>query len=454
MHCQLCYANIESLSISERQRHYDAHFQEPQANASNHPRSGSLKKSSSWTSKGKWRIPTAANLENDQDVFWYPAIQTLPPSNFTPGLVPVLKKALLKSHAKGTTTRAVLCYDRALYISRQIWDAGWGCGYRNFLMSCAALMDQPYQPLYFPLLDGPIPPGIRNLQVWIEEAWNNGFDQEGHAQLKKLVDTNKWVGTSDLCVAFLSRGIPAELVDFEIKDSNKSLTPLTNWIVQYFDKHSKKLNHTSTTVTGALLGASPVHCAPCMPLILQNDGHSCMVIGYELTKSGTVNLLVFDPSRPPPKRLRNKALSEFSSALSLRNKRRSRESTSGGNLPFNFELKSKRFKMNGKTTDDGSEVIWVDDEDNEIEFVGQRTLRDEQGEVKFVGQVSHKKDSEPTVPVDEPSYNDVLKHFRWEIRTFTFKRKYKYQILHFPLEEPLTEGQKRRKKVLTSEKIS
>lgn len=46
--------------------------------------------------------------------------------------------------------------------------------YRNFLMSCAALMDQPYQPMYFPLLDGPIPPGIRNLQKWIEEAWAKG----------------------------------------------------------------------------------------------------------------------------------------------------------------------------------------------------------------------------------------------------------------------------------------
>jgi hypothetical protein len=46
--------------------------------------------------------------------------------------------------------------------------------YRNYEMACAALMDQTEQPLYFPLLDSPIPPGVRNLQRWVEAAWNDG----------------------------------------------------------------------------------------------------------------------------------------------------------------------------------------------------------------------------------------------------------------------------------------
>lgn len=46
--------------------------------------------------------------------------------------------------------------------------------YRNFVMSCSALMGQQLQPLYFPLLDSPIAPGVRNLQQWIESAWANG----------------------------------------------------------------------------------------------------------------------------------------------------------------------------------------------------------------------------------------------------------------------------------------
>ena len=46
--------------------------------------------------------------------------------------------------------------------------------YRNFLMACAALMSQVQQPMYFPLLDAPLSPSIRNLQTWIETAWKEG----------------------------------------------------------------------------------------------------------------------------------------------------------------------------------------------------------------------------------------------------------------------------------------
>lgn len=48
------------------------------------------------------------------------------------------------------------------------------CRYRNYLMACAALMDQQAQPMYFPLLDAPVPPGIRNLQILLERAWRAG----------------------------------------------------------------------------------------------------------------------------------------------------------------------------------------------------------------------------------------------------------------------------------------
>jgi hypothetical protein len=52
--------------------------------------------------------------------------------------------------------------------------------YRNFEMACTALMDQPFQPLYFPLLDSPIPPSVRNLQKTIEEAWKAGTTMSNH----------------------------------------------------------------------------------------------------------------------------------------------------------------------------------------------------------------------------------------------------------------------------------
>ena len=42
------------------------------------------------------------------------------------------------------------------------------------MMASAALMDQHIQPAYPSLLVTPTVPGVRNLQVLIEEAWKHG----------------------------------------------------------------------------------------------------------------------------------------------------------------------------------------------------------------------------------------------------------------------------------------
>ena len=41
-------------------------------------------------------------------------------------------------------------------------------------MACIALMEQTTQPGYVKLLKKPIPPGVENLQRWIEGAWDLG----------------------------------------------------------------------------------------------------------------------------------------------------------------------------------------------------------------------------------------------------------------------------------------
>ena len=45
------------------------------------------------------------------------------------GLIPVLRRALLKSHANGSTQRAMLCYDGMVHVATEGWDMGWGCGW-------------------------------------------------------------------------------------------------------------------------------------------------------------------------------------------------------------------------------------------------------------------------------------------------------------------------------------
>ena len=59
--------------------------------------------------------------------------------------------------------------------------------YRNYLMACTALMDQPMQPMYFPLLDDPMPPSVRNLQHTIETAWKDGAFRKTLFRLLHLI---------------------------------------------------------------------------------------------------------------------------------------------------------------------------------------------------------------------------------------------------------------------------
>lgn len=66
-----------------------------------------------------------------------------------------------------------------------------------------------------------------------------------------------------------------------------------DWIISYF---SPKLPmNTSTNALDALRGASPVISTEYMPIVLQHAGHSRTIIGYEVSKSGAINLLTFDP---------------------------------------------------------------------------------------------------------------------------------------------------------------
>lgn len=81
-------------------------------------------------------------------------------------------------------------------------------------MACIALMEQTAQPGYVKLLKKPIPPGVDNLQRWIEKAWDlgvfrghdviagltfsdEGYDTQGADQLRRqLLGTRKWIGTA------------------------------------------------------------------------------------------------------------------------------------------------------------------------------------------------------------------------------------------------------------------
>ncbi|KAG9226060.1 hypothetical protein CCMSSC00406_0008722 [Pleurotus cornucopiae] len=357
--------------------------------------------------------------------------------------------------------------------------------YRNFLMACAALMDQQLQPLYFPFLDSPISPGVRNLQRWIEDAWKDGFDEEGRKELKNLVNTRKWIGTSDLWVAFTYRRIPAELVEFKLESSG--VQPLIDWIVAYFSSSSlsqMKDFNARKYIKGVPQGEA-IRITERMPIILQHQGHSRTIVGYEVTKKGEVNLLTFDPSRVPKASLRRAALSlwggnpdasssrsdspltkhrsirDFFSPASRASSHRKRKpslesspveqkrSRQDGTVPA--AARTNTLSAGAKPAANGS------GQSNLINLVDDRDDDDDEVEVEVVGTNTPTKGTKKQAKtsqtkldglVEKMQPSQVLVSFRLEPKKLGNKKE--YQILYFPMTAPLTEKEQNARKVVRS----
>ncbi|KZT26492.1 DUF1671-domain-containing protein [Neolentinus lepideus HHB14362 ss-1] len=327
--CQFCQQDLQSLSIPDREDHYDVHFAEfDDTHEHNDYKLHSTAKSMSsppksmFTPRKPKKLFSLSNLKDvDRNLFWHPHLDTPPPPNFTPGLIPLLHRTL---SANPSVTHAVLCFDQTTHVLSEIWDRGWGCGYRNFLMACTALLTQTTRREYWDLLENPTPPGVRNLQRWIEDAWKMGYDKEGAEQLKRqLVGTKKWIGTADIHVAFSARGVPSRLVDFTGVARDPSM--LTGWVRQYFDKPDEEPKERTKSVVEHLVKKhrhsnkensehEKVVMTNKMPLILQHEGHSRSIVGYVVyakPRGGEeVELLLFDPGRLP-KAIRPAALAEY-----------------------------------------------------------------------------------------------------------------------------------------------
>lgn len=456
LECAICFTNLEYMSISQREAHYEHHFGDDLAEVSVSAGSNSIAVDSSRAFKSpNTKKANSGSVVlgkspknwpfNECDVFWHTAQVTTPPSSHTPGLVQLLRKGLLQGHGRGNIRRAVLCNERVVHIRRELWDAGWGCGYRNFLMACSALMTQTQQPLYFPILESPLPPSIRNLQSWIEAAWRDGFDLEGQKQLKKLVGTNKWIGTSDLWVAFISRGIPAQLVDFDLKGQSQGCELLVNWVVEYFTP--KKIQQPSTPVNQFdMLNNSPIIVTDKMPLILQHNGHSRTIVGFEVDKNGVTNLLLFDPAHRPTQEIRTIALSEFAKtspkeqgpcSSTLSSKPLSSSSSSAGT----YNLKRKRL------LDDWSEKRKIPrpQDDDDI----QHDSKPSPSNVLSMGGGHFKSSAQRGAK--EPDLYGMATKFCFHPKALS--KNTQYQILFFPMSAPLMDHEKRSRKEVRSIRI-
>ena len=146
--CGFCSQNIEALALSQREDHYEAHFL---AFGNESVTTGVRAESSRQSATGKDKLNhkpwknLGKKLEND--VFWYPSLGIPPPRNYTPGdmpmlfsprsnrnshtrtgLMPLIRQSLDTLCINGKVIKAVLCHEKVVHISKEFWDAQWGCG--------------------------------------------------------------------------------------------------------------------------------------------------------------------------------------------------------------------------------------------------------------------------------------------------------------------------------------
>ncbi|KAK6171236.1 hypothetical protein SNE40_019468 [Patella caerulea] len=154
-------------------------------------------------------------------------------------------------------------------------DKGWGCGYRNFQMLLSSVTAE--LDISQVLFNGkPLIPSIPKIQRLIEVAWEKGFDKQGSEQLGgRVVNTNKWIGATEIVATLSSLKIKCRLVDFLGPSGPDGTHPkLFQWVKDYFQSA----------------------CEFKAPLYLQHQGHSRTIIGIEEMKDGSDRLLIFDPS--------------------------------------------------------------------------------------------------------------------------------------------------------------
>ncbi|KAI8846325.1 peptidase family C78-domain-containing protein [Chytridium lagenaria] len=178
----------------------------------------------------------------------------------------------------------------------------WGCGYRNIQMLMSSLsrlpsfaegMQENLKKSGLRLEPSISAPSIPTIQETIENAWAEGFDKAGAAQLKNcLVGTKKWIGATEAMVRLKDFPSPSgagnahpALLDFVEAYFDDSLIP--------FDEERKRSHQYPLIFPRKSTGSIVMTTLP--PLYLQFSGHSVTIIGIEIM-GGTRNLLVFDPA--------------------------------------------------------------------------------------------------------------------------------------------------------------
>jgi len=255
----------------------------------------------------------------------------------------------------------------------------------------------------------------------------------------------------------------------------------------------------------------PVIISPRMPIILQHNGHSRTIIGYEMTRNNSVNLLIFDPApqKQPNSALRKAALAMHHQSCNSAYSSTSHPSSSSqgpawgvnGIMRHIWQLKPKTLSLKSKGTilnerwplssnsrprkadeqeterpakrlrrgDDALIYNLVDSEEENVFEVGNKApcLVDGDDEIVEMSQPANDDDrsrgavtspnrllkikTEADELCNELDPIKVARLFR--VNNARLSRKDQYQILFFPLIDPLNDLEKEERKVVISTTI-
>ncbi|KAL8707849.1 MAG: hypothetical protein Q9220_007203 [cf. Caloplaca sp. 1 TL-2023] len=210
-------------------------------------------------------------------------------ANEVQGIVPVLAQLCEQDQM---LHKVYLCHPGVQHIFKMAKEGGF-CGYRNIQMMISFILAARSQGReFFP--SGV--PSILDLQELIEDAWDRGINTAGRVETGGVRGTRKYIGTPE--TLFMSLNIECEANAFNRADH----PPASKQVYRQVEEHFIK-------ATASSADRASVEKAP--PLAKADQGHSLTVVGLEVRRNGSRNLLVFDPSFKPSPGIRRLVGSTF-----------------------------------------------------------------------------------------------------------------------------------------------
>ena len=127
----------------------------------------------------------------------------------------------------------------------------------------------------------------------IEEAWEKGINSQGKVETGGVRMTRKYIGTPEAQALFLSLDIRCEATSVQ---NHPDLVPHENVLLtvsEYFEDQQATGPDDKVVVTNKA------------PIYFQHRGHSLTIVGMEVKKDGSANLIVFDPMFHPSSAIKN-----------------------------------------------------------------------------------------------------------------------------------------------------